>query len=127
MAIFSLSALCGNGYGPLIAGWIEMNSRLGWRWIQWIQLMYVKLARFHSQPNHKNHNSIFSVTLLLVFIFLEETRSTVLLMRIAKKLREETGRSYKARIEDESVSLKHLIWISCTRPIRKFYFFFFMM
>ncbi|XP_006464020.1 hypothetical protein AGABI2DRAFT_74658, partial [Agaricus bisporus var. bisporus H97] len=101
MAIFSLSALCGNGYGPLIAGWIEMNSRLGWRWIQWIQLMYVKLFSLHP-----------------LFIFLEETRSTVLLMRIAKKLREETGRSYKARIEDESVSLKHLIWISCTRPIR---------
>lgn len=41
MSIFSIVALAGNGFGPLIAGWIELNPRLGWRWIQWIQLMLV--------------------------------------------------------------------------------------
>ena len=38
MAIFSLAAIGGTGLGPIISGWIEMN--LGWRWIQWIQMMY---------------------------------------------------------------------------------------
>jgi MFS family permease len=41
MSIFSIVALAGNGFGPLIGGWIEMNPRLEWRWIQWIQLMCV--------------------------------------------------------------------------------------
>lgn len=47
-----------------------------------------------------------------------ETRSAVLLTRIASKIRQETGNSrYRARVEDERDSLKHLIYISCTRPI----------
>ena len=47
-----------------------------------------------------------------------ETRSAVLLTRIASKIRQETGNfRYRARVEDERDSLKHLIYISCTRPI----------
>ena len=41
MSLFAAGALGGTGLGPLIAGWIEMDSRLGWRWIQWIQMMQV--------------------------------------------------------------------------------------
>jgi MFS family permease len=41
MAIFSVAALSGTGLGPLAAGWIEMNPKLEWRWIQWIQMMCV--------------------------------------------------------------------------------------
>jgi len=43
---------------------------------------------------------------------------TVLLMRLARKLREESGDSrYRARIEDERPKLRELIYVSCTRPI----------
>lgn len=43
MATFSYAAFAGIALGPIVGGWIEMNPRLQWRWIQWIQLMYVFL------------------------------------------------------------------------------------
>lgn len=46
MSIFALTAIGGTGIGPVYAGWMEMNSRLEWKWIQWIQMMFV--ARFLS-------------------------------------------------------------------------------
>lgn len=49
---------------------------------------------------------------------MKETRSAVLLTRMAKNLRKETGdHRYRARVEDERASLKTLIYISCTRPL----------
>ena len=49
---------------------------------------------------------------------MKETRASVLLVRMAKKIREETGNHrYRARVEDERASLRQLIYISCTRPI----------
>ncbi|KAF8166561.1 MFS polyamine transporter [Mycena galopus ATCC 62051] len=100
MAIFSLAALGGSGLGPLAAGWIEMNNRLQWRWIQWIQMI------------------ICGVYSLAVPLVMRETRSSILLTRLAKKLRKETGNlRYRARIEDQRASLTSLIFISCTRPI----------
>lgn len=51
---------------------------------------------------------------------MKETRSGVLLTRLAKKLRKDTGNHhYRARVEDERASLRTLIYISCTRPICK--------
>lgn len=41
MSIFSMSAMCAIGLAPIAAGWIEQNSELQWRWIQWISLMFV--------------------------------------------------------------------------------------
>lgn len=52
---------------------------------------------------------------------MKETRSSVLLMRLARKLRKETGDDrYRARIEDERGSLRSLILISLTRPISEY-------
>ncbi|KXN88326.1 hypothetical protein AN958_07471 [Leucoagaricus sp. SymC.cos] len=100
MAILAIVALAGNGFGPVIAGWIEMNPRLEWRWIQWIQLMYA------------------ATYVILVPFLLHETRSTIVIVKIAKRLRKKTGdKRYRARVEDERVDLKKLIYISCTRPI----------
>lgn len=54
---------------------------------------------------------------------MRETRSAVLLTRIAKKLRKNTGDPrYRARVEDERSSLRTLIYISCTRPICALHF-----
>ncbi|KAJ7574299.1 MFS polyamine transporter [Mycena floridula] len=100
MSIFSVAALGGTGVGPLVAGWIEMNPHLQWRWIQWIQMI-----------------NCAGYLVLLPFI-MRETRTSVILARLAKKLRKETGDDrYRARVEDERSSLRTLIWISCTRPI----------
>ncbi|KAJ7249547.1 major facilitator superfamily domain-containing protein, partial [Mycena haematopus] len=100
MAIFSVAALGGSGLGPLAAGWVETNPKLQWRWIQWIQMI------------------ICGVYSLAVPLIMRETRSSILLTRLAKNLRKETGNHrYRARIEDQRASLTSLIFISCTRPI----------
>ncbi|KAJ6580957.1 MFS polyamine transporter [Mycena capillaripes] len=100
MAIFSLAAIGGTALGPLAAGWVEMNPKLGWRWIQWIQMI------------------ICGVYSLIVPVVMRETRSSILLTRVAKRIRKETGDNrYRARIEDERASLTSLIFVSCTRPI----------
>ena len=41
MSIFALIALGATGIGPIYSGWIEINPKLGWRWIQWIHMMQV--------------------------------------------------------------------------------------
>jgi hypothetical protein len=49
---------------------------------------------------------------------MKETRSGVILTRLARKIREQSGdHRIRARIEDERGSLKTLVRISCTRPI----------
>ncbi|GJE93234.1 MFS general substrate transporter [Phanerochaete sordida] len=100
MAMFSLAAIGCTGLGPVAAGWIEMNRHLGWRWIQWIHFIVTM---------------VFAATLPFL---MKETRSAVVLTRIAKRLRKKTGDSrYRARVEDERARLRTLIWISCTRPL----------
>ncbi|THH29519.1 hypothetical protein EUX98_g4679 [Antrodiella citrinella] len=100
MAIFSVAALGGTGLGPVAAGWVEMNPHLEWRWIQWI------------------HMILTGALALAIVFFMRETRSAVLLTRIARKTRQKTGdHRYRARVEDERASLKTLIYISCTRPL----------
>lgn len=44
MSLFAVAAIGGTGFGPIYAGWVEMNPRLEWRWIQWIQMMCVNLS-----------------------------------------------------------------------------------
>lgn len=120
MAIFSAAALGGNGIGPAIAGWIEMNPRLEWRWIQWIQVMYVTYSTFPDAIFRVFH-SITGLYLCILPFILKETRSTIILTRMAKKLRKDTGDArFRARVEDANISLKKLIWISCTRPMREY-------
>ncbi|PCH44464.1 MFS general substrate transporter [Wolfiporia cocos MD-104 SS10] len=100
MASFAAAAIGATGVGCVSAGWIEQNSHLGWRWIQWI-------------------HAIFSgVFVICVPIFMKETRVSVLLVRLAKKMRKETGdHRIRARVEDERAALWTLIYISCTRPV----------
>lgn len=54
---------------------------------------------------------------------MKETRGSIILTRLAKKARKETGDArYRARAEDETASLKTLIWISSTRPFCQYLF-----
>ncbi|KAF8993764.1 MFS general substrate transporter [Cyathus striatus] len=100
MALFALMAVGGNGIGPFVGGWIEANPKLEWRWIQWIQMI------------------ICALYVVLIPVVLRETRASVMLAKMAKKIRKRTGDNrYRARVEDERASLKSLILISCTRPV----------
>lgn len=121
MAAFSFAAFAGTGFGPLFAGWIAMNPHLEWRWIQWISFMFV-LFIFNKVRVDANEQNVYcraAGVLGVVMIFtMKETRSSVLLTRLAKKLRKDTGDNrYRARIEDERGSLRSLIAVSLTRPI----------
>ncbi|KAE9395012.1 MFS general substrate transporter [Gymnopus androsaceus JB14] len=81
---------------PLYNGYIDQN--LGWRWIEWIQLIA--------------NGALFACELLL----LRETRGSLLLARRAKKMRKETGdQRYRAPSELEAVSIKDLLHASTTR------------
>ncbi|TFK52049.1 MFS general substrate transporter [Heliocybe sulcata] len=100
MSIFAFAAIASSGLGAACTGWIEQNPHLEWRWIQWVSLI------------------VAGVYVLMIPLLMKETRSAVLLTRLAKKLRKETGNHrYRARAEDERGSLRTLIMISCTRPI----------
>lgn len=52
MSIYSLAALGGTGLGPVVAGWVEMNPRLQWRWIQWIHMMHVTFPYHFPRTKH---------------------------------------------------------------------------
>ncbi|KII96068.1 hypothetical protein PLICRDRAFT_48991 [Plicaturopsis crispa FD-325 SS-3] len=100
MALMSVAGIGGQGLGPLVAGWIEMNPHLQWRWIQWIQLILI------------------GAYLIMMPFTMQETRSLVLLTRVARELRKETGNeAYHSHAEVEHVSLWTRVWISCSRPV----------
>ena len=57
---------------------------------------------------------------VIAMFTVKETRQSIILRRLAHKMREETGDSrYRARVEETQPALRELVWISCTRPIRK--------
>ncbi|KAI0039492.1 MFS general substrate transporter, partial [Auriscalpium vulgare] len=101
MSIFAVAAVGSTGLGPVAAGWIQANPHLQWRWIQWLHVIVTALC------------------LVLLVLFMRETRTSVILTRRTKKLRAETGDDrYRSVAEIELPSLKTLLIISCTRPLR---------
>lgn len=124
MSLFTLVAVGANGLGPVFAGWIELNPRMEWRWIQWVQMRSVKTLRDSIQQPRESLLTVNALTLsicgavLLLIPWMGETRSSIILTKMARKLRKKTGnKRYRARAEDERGNLKQLIWISCTRPL----------
>lgn len=100
MALFATGAIFGTGVGPVFAGWIEQNRKLEWRWISYVQAIYTGFI------------------LIVLLLFLKETRGTIILTRRAAKLRKQTGDDrYKARAELERASVSVLIKNSLTRPL----------
>ncbi|KAH0836451.1 MFS general substrate transporter [Lanmaoa asiatica] len=100
MALFATAAVGATGLGPLLAGWIESNNHLGWRWIQWISAI------------------VGGIYFLCVLLFLTETRADIILTRLARKMRKiKQDDRYHARAEIDKPSLFTLIKISSTRPI----------
>lgn len=69
---------------------------------------------------HCAHHS-FSVSglyFISVLLFMTETRSAVILTRMARQMRKDTGNDrYRARVEENRPSLASIISISCTRPL----------
>lgn len=98
MSIFSICAFMGTGLGPAVSGYIELKK--GWRWIEWVQMMFA------------------GVMAVLIILFTRETRGSVILSRRARKMRKETGDPrYQCRSDAERASLAVLIRVSMTRPL----------
>ncbi|KAB8215298.1 major facilitator superfamily domain-containing protein [Aspergillus novoparasiticus] len=122
MSCFSGAVLFGTGLGPLIPGFIDY--RANWRWIHYSQAI------------------ASAVLMLVLFVFLNETRGSVLLSRKAKALNEyyDTLESagyvgvvfcsdddfnekqqvrrirWKVKSDEERESITKMITISCFRP-----------
>ncbi|GKZ81209.1 hypothetical protein AnigIFM56816_005721 [Aspergillus niger] len=99
MASFSYIAILGTVAAPIYAGFID--ETLGWRWIEGIQgLANIPLV-------------------LLVAIFLRETRGSALLEKRAKLLRENTGDArYRCESELEAPNLKQRLHSSSVKAVR---------
>ncbi|KAH7882287.1 MFS general substrate transporter [Phlebopus sp. FC_14] len=100
MSLFAFTTVFSFGLGSVIGGVIQSNHNLGWRWVQWIHVM-------------------FSVVfVILVLLLMKETRASIILTKIARSTRKSTGDArYKARAEVGKESLLHLIKTACTRPL----------
>ena len=116
MSLYSVGIIASCGLGPTIAGWIEANPSLGWRWIQWVHVMCGIIS--FCLVLVLSILSVSGAYFISVLLFMRETRSAVILMRMARKRRKETGDSrFRARVEETKPSLASLVWISCTRPL----------
>lgn len=120
MSLFSLVNMTCTGFGPMVSGWIEFDPHLQWRWIQWLHAMlhsplFILIGSLIKCPSR------FSGVYFVISMFtLKETRQSIILRRLAQKMRKETGDSrYRARVEETQPALRELVWISCTRPIRR--------
>lgn len=99
MSFFSSVTLYGSALGSICAAYTATNTRLGFRWIFWLQLI-INAAHF----------------VLLCFV-LKETRGSVLLSRRAARLRKETGDNrYVSATDSERSSLALMVKVSLTRP-----------
>lgn len=98
MALFSYIAILGTVGAPIYAGFID--QAIGWRWIEGIQgLANIPL-------------------LILVLLFLGETRGGKTLQKRARMLRESTGDArYTSEMDLESKGIKGLLHDSCVKAV----------
>jgi len=95
MMLFALLIFVGQSLGPFTSGFIA--TYLGWRWIFWIQSI------------------LALVTFILMVIFLDEPRGTVILSNRARKL-SKGGQIYRTAADDERASFSIMVRTSLTRP-----------
>lgn len=120
MSLYALAVIASIGLGPAIAGWIEADPSLEWRWIQWAHVM-CGVIFFRLVLVITILFSFSGVYFVSVLLFMTETRSTVILTRMASRVRKDTGDvRYRARAEENKPSLASIIAISCTRPLCKY-------
>lgn len=103
MAAFGFAAIFGTGLGGATMVFVEVDERLRWRWVWWIQFIIV------------------GVFIPIVAFVMIETRDTVILRRKAKQLRKARGTSdgarYLARSEVTKVKFAVAMRESLLRPL----------
>lgn len=103
MAAFGFAAIFGTGLGGATMVFVEVDQRLRWRWVWWIQFIIV------------------GVFIPVVAFVMVETRDTVILRRKAKQLRKVRGMTdgarYLARSEVTKVKFSVAMRESLLRPL----------
>ncbi|KAK9237823.1 major facilitator superfamily domain-containing protein [Lipomyces kononenkoae] len=100
LVCFSAAVFCGPLIAPIIGGFI-VNSYLGWRWSEYITMIW----------------GFFAFSLIVFFV--EETYAPVVLVRKAAKLRRATGNwGIHARLEQTELDYKGLIERNFSRPVK---------
>ncbi|KAG1731631.1 major facilitator superfamily domain-containing protein, partial [Suillus paluster] len=100
MSLFAFTSLFSFGLGSAFGGLIAASPHLGWRWVQWVHVMFA------------------GAFVLDVILVMSETRSSIVLTRIAKDTRKTTGDPrYRSSAEIDKPSMLSLIKTSCTRPM----------
>lgn len=103
MAVFGFAAIFGTGLGGATMVFVEVDQRLRWRWVWWIQFIVV------------------GVFIPIVALVMVETRDTVILRRKAKNYRKVRGMSdgarYLARSEVTKVRFAVAMRESLLRPL----------
>ena len=99
MMIYSAAPFCGPLLGPVVGNFIAYYQ--SWRWCFYVLMMWA------------------GVNWLLLFFFVPETCSPVLLRRKARQLRKDTGDDrWKAPIEMMNKSVTKTVMWSCIRPFQ---------
>lgn len=99
VAIYALSSTDGPPFG--LVSYAYVAQTLGWRWISYLNLI------------------IFGFFWVVIFFFLPETRDTVIMMKKAKKIREETGNENIFALHEQDRSTPGRLWkVSLIRPFK---------
>ncbi|KAL0252953.1 hypothetical protein I308_102347 [Cryptococcus tetragattii IND107] len=98
VAIYALSSADGPPLGNVVSGFLAQNA--GFRWLFWAYLI------------------IFGFFLIVIFFFLPETRSTIILARKSSKLREATGLPFYGEHELAKKAPGHLWKVTIVRPFK---------
>ncbi|KAJ5648760.1 MFS general substrate transporter [Penicillium lividum] len=100
VVFYALAVIGGPTLGPTIGAALVVNPHLGWRWTEYIQVIWT-----------------FAVTLVAIFN-LPETYSPVLLQSKARRLRKETGnKAYYHTHEMTKLSPMTIITKHLSRPL----------
>jgi len=100
IAVFALSTFGGPAVGPVVGSFIT-KSYLGWRWTQWITLIWA------------------CAMLILIALTLKESYVPLILSQKAKKIRFETKNwAVHAKMDEQQFSAEKILTVYILRPLK---------